>query len=80
MEESLPNIKGKVGSLKLRTTDFNAISGFVSSVTIAGNIAGEGIFPAIGQINFDAHNSSPTYQDNAHVRPLSIATAFLIRY
>ena len=76
----MPNIQGKLGSLKLRTTDHGAISGFVSSVTNAGIIAGEGNFPAIGQINFDAHNSSPTYQDGAHVIPLSIATAFLMKY
>lgn len=29
---------------------------------------------------FNANNSNSTYKDNAHVRPLSIATAFLICY
>lgn len=33
-----------------------------------------------GGITFDASRSSSTYQDNAPVRPLSITTAFLIKY
>jgi hypothetical protein len=35
---------------------------------------------SIGRVNFNATRSSITYQNNAHVRPLSIATAFLISY
>ena len=30
--------------------------------------------------DFKASRSSSTYQDNAHVRPFSMTTAFLIRY
>lgn len=33
-----------------------------------------------GRIGFDASRSSSTYQDNAHVTPLSITTAFVIKY
>ena len=32
------------------------------------------------EITFNASRSSLTYQDNAPVRPLSVTTAFLVRY
>ena len=35
---------------------------------------------AAADIGFDASRSSSTYQDNAHVRPLSTTTSFLIKY
>lgn len=33
-----------------------------------------------GWVGFNASYSSPIYKDNAHVRPLSLITNFIIRY
>ena len=34
----------------------------------------------VERVLFDASGSSPTYQDSAPVRPLSLTTAFLIKH
>lgn len=44
------------------------------------NKPGAGSSGNSGLITFDASRSSSTYQDNAHVRPLSLVTSFFIRY
>lgn len=73
----MPNITGTLrgdGSDRISGAHYNA-----------GNIVGAGISwtSTSGSdiiIGFDASRSSSTYKNNAHVRPLSITTAFLIKY
>ena len=78
MGESLPNITGSFDRP-------NAYSkGPANGAFYLGNNVG-GYSRAINStdssyVNFDASRSSTVYKDKAHVIPLSIATAFLIRY
>ena len=81
MEESLPNIKGRIRA-NSSYFDVSPTGGFYTDIT--GTSSSQQIDTASGTsnggINFDASRSSTVYKDKAHVRPLSIATAFLIRY
>ena len=77
VDESLPNITGT-----LRSDGEDKFSGAFYK---AGRITGDGIawVTTSGSdvlIGFDASRSSSTYKNNAHVRPLSMTTAFLIKY
>ena len=83
MGESLPNIKGSwnfndrnEGSTNVTgayRTNYASLSSYYIGVT-------GGVQNVTFGLTFDASRSSLTYQDNAPVRPLSITTAFLIRY
>ena len=77
MEESLPNITGKIEKAITNSAQ-NNIGALKRGVTTTG-MMGAGPYGNY-DLKFDASLSSSVYQDNAHVRPLSIATAFLIRY
>ena len=81
VDESLPNVTGNCGGNFV--THMNSSQGVGALwYTKNGNglgDAGNGGMP-YGGITFNASHSSPTYQNNAHVRPLSITTAFLIKY
>ena len=77
MEESLPNITGKFG----RVGEFDSApleGAFTGKRAGAYGFFGNG--GGVGDIVFDASRVSSIYQDNAPVRPLSMAAAFLIRY
>ena len=77
MEESLPNITGHFYS----TQNSNKATGaFIGDDVDRGSTTYGASGTGVRKVTFNASLSSPTYQDNAHVRPLSIATAFLIRY
>ena len=81
MEESLPNITGHANAYAYKSAPQYATSVFTMN-DVAANVISSGSSSGYNymDINFYASRSSSTYQDNAHVRPLSIATAFLIRY
>ena len=79
MEETLPNITGIIfnpvntsGAFKTTTTLMEG--GYYNN---EGNI-GPKVFQY--QVDFSASESNSTYQDKAHVRPLSINTTFLMKY
>lgn len=74
MEESLPNITGYVDAFVGSKTNTGAFSQYKRTTTAQG-----GVSQKIG-VDFDASQVSSTYQDNAPVRPLSIMTAFLMKY
>lgn len=83
MEESLPNITGEASAAG--DSGFIYTRGVTSGALYKGKVQGpKGLTIAPSgsyqNIALDASLSSSTYQDNAHVRPLSIATTFLIRY
>ena len=73
----MPNITGKFGHVGV--FDISPLEGAFTGGKDGdwGNFYSGG---GVGTIMFDASRVSSTYQDNAHVRPLSITTAFLIRY
>ena len=78
MEESLPNIKGG-GYLVAKEHAQGTANGTIYEVGGLG--AGGYWIQGIGTFeSFNASLSSSTYQDNAHVRPLSINTTFLMKY
>ena len=77
MEESLPNIKGEFVS----TLRFNGqMSGCFDREELQEGLYSGGVVGLENLIYFNASRSSTVYKDKVHVRPLSIATAFLIRY
>lgn len=76
VEAGLPNVTGTFQSYGESDTVF--LGAFSKNTTLTrGTAGGQGLAYLA---NFNASNSSSTYQDNAPVRPLSITTAFLIRY
>lgn len=88
MEESLPNIRGGSTGKVLTNTDGanGCFSGNIFSKTLPGFISNPNwtITENGGEwyrdINFAASYSSSVYKDSEPVRPLSVATSFLIRY
>ena len=84
MEESLPNITGSIGGTAYRSSSSSiSISGAFSGTSIRSqNYSGYSKYSGLSAdyIEFDASLSSSTYQDNAHVRPLSLLTMFLMKY
>ena len=79
MEESLPNIKGTLYGIVAAGDSTNSeMVQLIRARTF--NWLGSGSYFVDKDYFISANNSSSTYQDNAHVRPLSIVTAFLIRY
>ena len=78
----MPNITGKLGGngasgvydIPLATSAFkNVVATYYNVGLVYGNAH-------VSSFEFDASCSSTVYKDKAHVIPLSIATAFLIRY
>ena len=87
MEESLPNIQGGVigdivGNYGVLSGTAVTFTGALKGVsTYAGTIqGGSNHYQAITNLSFDASKNSSTYQNNAHVRPLSLVTVFLMKY
>ena len=90
MEESLPNIIGSVdkglGGLGLLNgnivdaTQQGALSITTRTLTHAFMMQSIASYSGNSGVGFNASRSSTVYKDKAHARPLSIATAFLIRY
>ena len=70
ISESLPNITGSVTVAAVSKDN----TGLVSSVVQGGNTGthGSGTQQYNNTLNFDASNSSPTYQDGAKVKPDSV--------
>lgn len=81
VEESLPNIKGKFGGIYSGSIS-NDENGCISNTGLKGSNCGTAGSQYTGtrEKEINGSLSSPSYQDNAPVRPLSITTAFLIRY
>lgn len=79
--QSLPNIKGNITGNSWGW-GFTAASGAFTPIrSSATGLAGSGQQRGpYGGVNFNAATYDSIYKDNAHVRPLSVATAFLIRY
>ena len=77
MEESLPNITGKIEKAITNSAQNNI--GALKRGVATANMMGAGSYGNY-DLKFDASLSSSVYQDNAHVRPFSMTTAFLIRY
>ena len=78
MEESLPNITGSFD--RPNAYGEGPTNGaFYLGKTVGGRSRALNSFDS-SYVNFDASRSSTVYKDKAHVIPLSIATAFLIRY
>ena len=77
----MPNITGHANAYAYKSAPQYATGVFTLN-DVAANVISSGSSSGYNymDINFYASRSSSTYQDNAHVRPLSIATAFLIRY
>lgn len=81
----LPNITGSFGN-STYSAIWNAGSGSYYNGAFKGSSGrGSSINAGVGgagskEITFNASRSSSVYQDNAPVRPLSITTAFLVRY
>ena len=81
MEESLPNIKGSLGTTQaysLADVISRTAGAFEFTYGSGGPSGGGG--DTKGVFTFDASRSSSTYKGNAPVRPLSLLTAFLIKY
>ena len=77
----MPNIKGSLGTTQaysLADVTSRTAGAFEFTYDAGGPSGGGG--DTKGVFTFDASRSSSTYQDNAHVRPLSLLTAFLIKY
>ena len=78
MKESLPNITGSINFSIDRTTGYGALK--TSPITTQGDYLLSTSSYAKYNTTFDASRSSSVYQGNAHVKPFSIATAFIIKY
>ena len=83
MEESLPNIKGHISGNQRNGYENHGIAingAFSLSSLLKVFYSNDMTMNMLSGLGFDASLSSSVYQDNAHVRPLSITTTFLIRY
>ena len=78
IDESLPNITGETGGWV--GGNVAGDNGSLYTVQKANRGWGGSIESGVKSVALDASRSSSTYQDNAHVRPLSLVTSFLIRY
>lgn len=81
IDESLPNITGSAAGIRRMDTLQSGANSALYWVFLNYPDALT-VHSATGaaDIGINASRSSSTYQDNAHVRPLSTTTAFLIRY
>ena len=77
----MPNITGTWGGGTQAEAGQTASGAFTYESQPGAGFASGGIDTYYKNgLNFDASRVSSTYQDNAHVRPLSLVTSFLIRY
>lgn len=79
VDESLPNITGRSYLLGATWTSSGTI-GAITTILTSTNVQSNTGSSYSTYITFNANNSTSTYQDNAHVTPLSITTAFLIKH
>ena len=74
MEESLPNIAGYIDAFVGSVANTGVFSQYKRTTNAQG-----GSSQKMG-VDFDASRCSSIYQGNAHVRPLSLVTSFIISY
>lgn len=81
MEESLPNITGSILDNQRNGYEGGDTDGVFSFSLYRGVFySNDAMMNMLSGVAFDASLSSSVYQDNAHVRPLSLVTMFLMKY
>ena len=81
MEESLPSITGNISSNQRNGYEGGDTHGVFSFSSYRGVFyPNDAMMDMLSGVAFDASLSSSVYQDNAHVRPLSLVTMFLMKY
>lgn len=78
--ESLPNITGDLlNGYGVLGASHEPVSGAFTRANGANAVQMGSTFGCTG-LSFDASRSSSIYKDNAHVKPLSCATMYLIKW